>query len=54
MSTSRNFDRVCLAALALAFLIAALALVASALGLTAAASGVTLGYETRLFDMTAR
>lgn len=50
MSTSRNFDRVCLAALALAFLIAALALVASALGLTAAASGVTLGYETRLFD----
>lgn len=50
MSTSRNFDRVCLAALALAFLIAALALTASALGLTAAASGVTLGYETRLFD----
>lgn len=50
MSTSRNFDRVCLAALALAFLIAALALVASALGLTAAASGATLGYETRLFD----
>lgn len=50
MSTNRNFDRVCLAALALAFLIAALALVASALGLTAAASGVTLGYETRLFD----
>lgn len=50
MSTSRNFDRVCLAALALAFLIAALALVASALGLTAAASGVALGYETRLFD----
>lgn len=49
MSTSRNFDRVCLAALALAFLIAALALTASALGLTAAASGVTLGYETRLF-----
>lgn len=49
MST-RNFDRVCLAALALAFLIAALALTASALGLTAAASGVTLGYETRLFD----
>lgn len=48
MSTSRNFDRVCLAALA--FLIAALALTASALGLTAAASGVTLGYETRLFD----
>ena len=50
MSTSRNFDRVCLAALALAFLIAALALTASALGLTAAASGVTLGYEARLFD----
>ena len=50
MSTNRNFDRVCLAALALAFLIAALALTASALGLTAAASGVTLGYETRLFD----
>lgn len=50
MSTGRNFDRVCLAALALAFLIAALALTASALGLTAAASGVTLGYETRLFD----
>ena len=50
MSTSRNFDRVCLAALALAFLIAALALTASALGLTAAASGATLGYETRLFD----
>lgn len=50
MSTNRNFDRVCLAALALAFLIAALALVASALGLTAAASGVTLGYEARLFD----
>lgn len=50
MSTNRNFDRVCLAALALAFLIAALALVVSALGLTAAASGVTLGYETRLFD----
>lgn len=50
MSTNRNFDRVCLAALALAFLIAALALTASALGLTAAASGVTLGYEARLFD----
>lgn len=50
MSTNRNFDRVCLAALALAFLIAALALTASALGLTAAASGATLGYETRLFD----
>lgn len=49
MSTSSNLDRICVAALALAVLIAALAFCAPALGYEAASGGV-LGYEERLFD----
>lgn len=50
MSTSSNLDRICVAALALAVLIAALAFCAPALGYEAASGGVVLGYEERLFD----
>lgn len=50
MSTSSNLDRICVAALALAVLIAALAFCAPALGHEAASGGVVLGYEERLFD----
>lgn len=50
MSTSKQLDRICIAALALAVLIAALAFCAPALGLAAASGGVALGYEERLFD----
>lgn len=52
MSTSKRLDRVCVAALVLALLIAALAFCAPALGFEAGPGGVTLGYETRLFDTT--
>ena len=52
MSTSSNLDRICIAALALAVLIAALAFCAPALGYEAASGGVTLGHETRLLDTT--
>lgn len=52
MSTSKRLDRVCVAALVLALLIAALAFCAPALGFEAGYGGVTLGYETRLFDTT--
>lgn len=52
MSTSKRLDRVCVAALVLALLIAALAVCAPALGFEAGYGGVTLGYETRLFDTT--
>ncbi|MFR3291414.1 MAG: hypothetical protein ACLTSG_14905 [Lachnospiraceae bacterium] len=44
MSTSSNLDRICVAALALAVLIAALAFCAPALGYEAASGGVVLGY----------
>lgn len=50
MSTSSNLDRICVAALALAVLIAALAFCAPAFGYEAASGGVVLGYEERLFD----
>lgn len=50
MSTSSNLDRICVAALALAVLIAALAFCAPALGYEATSGGVVLGYEERLFD----
>lgn len=50
MSASSNLDRICVAALALAVLIAALAFCAPALGYEAASGGVVLGYEERLFD----
>lgn len=50
MSTSSNLDRICVAALALAVLIAALAFCAPALGYEAASGGVVLSYEERLFD----
>ena len=50
MSTSSNLDRICVAALAHAVLIAALAFCAPALGYEAASGGVVLGYEERLFD----
>ena len=50
MATSSNLDRICVAALALAVLIAALAFCAPALGYEAASGGVVLGYEERLFD----
>ncbi len=50
MSTSKRLDKICLAALALAFLIAALAFLASAMGLADGSGGLTLGYEERLFD----
>lgn len=50
MSTSSNLDRICVAALALAVLIAALAFCVPALGYEAASGGVVLGYEERLFD----
>lgn len=50
MSTSSNLDRICVAALALAVLIAALAFCAPALGYEAASGGAVLGYEERLFD----
>ena len=50
MSTSSNLDRICVAALALAVLIAALAFCAPALGYEAASGGVVPGYEERLFD----
>lgn len=50
MSTSINLDRICVAALALAVLIAALAFCAPALGYEATSGGVVLGYEERLFD----
>ena len=50
MSTSSNLDRICVAALALAVLIAALAFCAPALGYEAASGGVVFGYEERLFD----
>lgn len=50
MSTYSNLDRICVAALALAVLIAALAFCAPALGYEAASGGVVLGYEERLFD----
>lgn len=50
MSTSSNLDRICVAALAFAVLIAALAFCAPALGYEAASGGVVLGYEERLFD----
>lgn len=50
MSTSSNLDRICVAVLALAVLIAALAFCAPALGYEAASGGVVLGYEERLFD----
>ena len=50
MSTSSNLDRICVAALALAVLIAALDFYAPALGYEAASGGVVLGYEERLFD----
>lgn len=50
MSTCSNLDRICVAALALAVLIAALAFCAPALGYEAASGGVVLGYEERLFD----
>ena len=50
MSTGSNLDRICVAALALAVLIAALAFCAPALGYEAASGGVVLGYEERLFD----
>ena len=43
-------DRICVAALALAVLIAALAFCAPALGYEATSGGVVLGYEERLFD----
>ena len=52
MSTSKRLDRVCVAALVLALLIAALAVCAPALGFEAGYGGVTLGYEMRLFDTT--
>lgn len=50
MSTCSNLDRICVAAPALAVLIAALAFCAPALGYEAASGGVVLGYEERLFD----
>lgn len=50
MSTSSNLDRICVAALAFAVLIAALAFCAPALGYEATSGGVVLGYEERLFD----
>ena len=50
MSTSSNLDRICVAALALAVLIAALAFCAPALGYEAASGGAVLSYEERLFD----
>lgn len=50
MSTSSNLDRICVAALALAVLIAALAFCAPALGYEATSGGVVLSYEERLFD----
>ena len=50
MSTSSNLDRICVAALAHAVLIAALAFCAPALGYEAASGGAVLGYEERLFD----
>lgn len=50
MSTSSNLDRIRVAALALAVLIAALAFCAPALGYEATSGGVVLGYEERLFD----
>lgn len=50
MSTSSNLDHICVAALALAVLIAALAFCAPALGYEATSGGVVLGYEERLFD----
>lgn len=43
MSTSKRLDRVCVAALVLALLIAALAFCAPALGFEAGYGGVTLG-----------
>ena len=43
MSTSSNLDRICVAALALAVLIAALAFCAPALGYEATSGGVVLG-----------
>lgn len=52
MSTSSNLDRICVAALALAVLIAALAFSAPALGYEAASGGAVLGYEERLFDIS--
>ena len=50
MSTSSNLDRICVASLAFAVLIAALAFCAPALGYEAASGGVVFGYEERLFD----
>lgn len=50
MSTSSNLDRICVAALALAVLIAALAFCVPASGYEATSGGVVLGYEERLFD----
>jgi len=50
MSTHRNIDRICVAAVVIALIICFLFMNGEALGIDA--SGINLGYEERLFDTT--